>query len=256
MRVIIEAALLGIDFVHAAQHVVERFVIVGGVANGEVEQDAGDLALVVIRNAAVGLAVVVVFFEPGVEAGFFDALPGVRGARIEFADLAGEVAVELVFGPQSGAFESVGAVGAGDAFGEPERARIHFFGVVHGLERLRTDAFHVPGVKKFVRGYGGGAFDGGCCDGRAICVLHSSAAYFGIRPEMEEEGVLAERRAAHHLHFGLCDALQIGLQAVAVPAVAVHDHAEMRAGFVEGKLVEFADFGGSVNQFVVACGCE
>ena len=55
---------------------------------------------------------------------------------------------------QSGAQLDHAFGGAGHAFAEPQRARVIFFGVVDGLERLRTDALHVPEMEEFVRGDG------------------------------------------------------------------------------------------------------
>src|SRR5580704_10358039 len=110
-----------------------------------------------------------------------------RRARIQLADLSREVRVEFLFGPQAAAFESVGAVGAGYSLGEPERARVHFLGVIHGLERLRANAFYVPGVKKLVRGDGRGGGTRRRGYRRAIRVLHPAPADFGVGAEVIKE---------------------------------------------------------------------
>ena len=83
IALVIKLSLPWVLRVQAPQHVVERLVIVGGVADGKIEENASNLALVVVGNAAVGLVVVVVFFEPGVETGFLHALPRARGTELK-----------------------------------------------------------------------------------------------------------------------------------------------------------------------------
>src|SRR5258708_4426194 len=62
------ASLLGVVFVHPLQHLTQRCLPVAGVSYRQVQHDAQQLALVVIRNAAHRTAIVSVAFEPGVEA--------------------------------------------------------------------------------------------------------------------------------------------------------------------------------------------
>src|SRR6516164_1662622 len=136
--------------IHGAHEVVETALIVRAVAQKDIEEDAEDLALGVIRDAALGLVVEGIFLEPGIKARLFGTLPPLGGANLEFADLRTEVAVEVLLVPQTGANQGVGAVGACDAFGEPKRPRIHFTRIVERLKRRGTDPFDVPKVEKLV----------------------------------------------------------------------------------------------------------
>ncbi len=248
---IVELSLLG-KIVETSQHVIQRFVIVGGLANRKIEHVADELAFVVIGDAAVGEIVGVVFIEPGVEARFLDALPFARRTRLELADLLREVGVPFIFRPDSAALERKRAVGARHSLRKPERARILLFRVVHRLEALRTDAFHIPGVKEFVRGDGRNHFDRTAANRGAVRMLHSPAARIRIRSDVEEKCVFLERRPAHQLHFVARDPLQRILERGAVPVPGIDYHPEMRAGIIEFKFLEFADFDRRINQLVVA----
>src|SRR5208282_809844 len=103
LATVVEPALLGILDVHTAENVIERLVVVSGVADREIEHDPENLAFVVIRDAAVRDIVGVVFLKPGVEAGLLDTLPLSRRAGFELADLRSEIRIELSLRPQTGA---------------------------------------------------------------------------------------------------------------------------------------------------------
>jgi hypothetical protein len=60
---------------------------VAGIAHGEVEHHPEQFAFVVVRDAALGAAVVSVALEPSVETGFFGRLREVRGTTLEFGNL-------------------------------------------------------------------------------------------------------------------------------------------------------------------------
>ena len=137
-------------FVHLAQDIVEGFCIVGAIANQDVERIAKYLPFCVIRNAEVGTVVVVVFVEPSIETRLLRALPFIRGARLQFVDLCGKIGVKILLRPESAAHLRVTAVGAGDAFSEPQRAGILFASVVDGFERSGANTFHVPEMEKLV----------------------------------------------------------------------------------------------------------
>jgi len=64
-------------------------------------------------------------------------------------------------------------------------------------------------------------------------VLHATASDFRVRAEVKEKSVLVERCAPHQMHFVPGDVAQNRFEGLAVPLFSVHDHAKMRAGFVE-----------------------
>ena len=168
-------------------------MVVRGIANRKVENLSDDLALVVVRNAAVGPAIIVIFFKPSVQAGFLHALPQARRTRVELADLRCQICIESLFRPNAAALERVGGIGARDAFGEPKRARVLLLREIHGFERLRSNSLHVPSMKELMRGYRDRAFHRSGSYRRAVRVFHSPAATFQIRTNVKKECVLAER---------------------------------------------------------------
>src|SRR5258706_13416861 len=105
--------------IHGAQEIVKAPLIFGAIAQDEVEQKAKHLALRVIRNAALGLVVERVFFQPRVQAGLLGALPLFGGPGFEFRDLLAQVLQEFLFAPEAGAHKRIGAERVGDAFREP-----------------------------------------------------------------------------------------------------------------------------------------
>ena len=248
---IVKLSLFG-GFVEASQHVIERLVIVSGVANRKIEHVADELAFVVVGDAAVREIVSVIFIKPGIEARLFDALPFASWTRLQFANLLCEVGVPFVFVPDTAAFERERAVGARHALGKPESARILFFCIVHRLEALRADSFHVPGVEEFVRGNGRNHFNRTAAYRGAVGMLHSTAARIRIRPDVKEECIFLERRSAHQLHFVARDPLQRVLERGAVPIPGIDHHPEMRAYIIEFKFLEFTDFHRSIDELVVA----
>ena len=146
----IKAAAPGEVLIERAQDVVEARAVVGGIANQDIEQHADELAFVVVGDAELRPAVERVFLEPRIEAGLLDAFPAARGPQFELGNLASQILIKLLSGPQAAAHQSVGAVGAGDSLGEPQGACPLLARVVHRLERGRPDALDVPQVKEFV----------------------------------------------------------------------------------------------------------
>ena len=157
----------------------------------------------------------------------------------------------MILGPDAAAQKRKRAVGARHSLRKPQRARILFLREVDGFEALRPDAFYVPGVKEFVRGNRDGHFDRTRTDRRAVRMLHSAAACNRIRPDMEEERVLLEWRAAHQLRFVRGNLFQRIFERDFVPVFAVNDHAKMRTVFIEPKLFGLADVDWGVYELVV-----
>ncbi len=191
----IEAALLRILLIEFSQKIVEAGAVVGGIAQDNIEHDSQQLALVVVRDAEIGLIVQGIFFKPGVEARFFRALPAVRGTRFKLGNLIAQIGKELRFAPQARTHERVGSIGIREAFGEPQRRRPHLMRVVDGFERLRADALDIPEVKKFVCGNIQNRVRRWNGDGRAIGVLHAAATE--IPADVVQEQILLERSVAH-----------------------------------------------------------
>src|SRR5208282_6666808 len=106
---------------------------------------------VVIRNAALGPAVVGIAFEPGVETGFFSRLREMRRTPLQFSDLFADAIEITTFIEEAGAQLNHAFGGAGDAFAEPQGARVIFFRVIDGLEGAGANALHIPEMKEFVR---------------------------------------------------------------------------------------------------------
>ena len=69
-----EQPLAGVVFIQPMEDFTNRSGSVRILADLQVEQNAEQVSLVVIRDAASGQPVVVVLLEPGVEAGFFHRL--------------------------------------------------------------------------------------------------------------------------------------------------------------------------------------
>ena len=83
-----EQPLAGVVFIQPMEDFTNRSGSVRILADLQVEQNAEQVSLVVIRDAAIGQPVVVVLLQPGVEAGFFRRLSKVRGAPLQFGDFA------------------------------------------------------------------------------------------------------------------------------------------------------------------------
>src|SRR5579871_492190 len=119
----------------------------------------------------------------------------------EFADLLADVPKVFFFVDQTGAKLDGLFHRAGHAFAEPECACVIFLGVVNRLQRLRTNALHVPQMKKLMRsdcvdwikspadGLGIDVDSGG------VSVLHATSSW--PAREMVEEHVSAEGAIVH-----------------------------------------------------------
>ena len=158
--------------IHPMKDVANRGGVVSGLAHLQVEQYAQQVSLVVIRNAARGQAVVVVFFQPRIQAGFFHRLSEMGRTPLQFANLSGQALEIAAFIQQAGAQQDNVRRRGGRALAEPQRSRVVFFGVVDRLERLGPDSLHVPQVKEFVSGQAA-RMPGGCSP--ALPALRSMA---------------------------------------------------------------------------------
>src|SRR6202521_2949088 len=97
--------------------------------------------------------------------------------------------VKLIFRPEARALESIRGIGARDALGEPKCAGVLLLGVVDRLERLRTDALHVPGMEEFVRGDRGSPFYRGGRNGGRARVFHASTTDLRIAANVAEQRI-------------------------------------------------------------------
>src|SRR6516225_149197 len=237
--------------IHGAHEVVETALIVGAVAQENIEKDSEDLALRVVGDAALRLIVDSVFLKPSVEARLFGALPALGGTNLEFADLRAQIAVEILLVQETGAHQGVRAVSARDAFGEPKRTGVHFAGVVERLERSGPDPFDIPEVKKLVGGNIRKIVEGLDIDGRGIGVLHATAPAGSGFADVEEEGVLVVGRAFHELEFVRTDFAESSFDVVFLVVVTVNDNADRRREIVDGELFEMRGFDRSVAEGVV-----
>ena len=255
-----EAALLRVVRVHPLQDFAQRRLSVAGVAHREIEHHAQQFAFVVVGDAALGTAVVAVALEPGIEARFLGRLREVRGTTLEFGDFLAEPGEILLLIEQAGAQLNGAFGGAGHAFAEPQRARVIFFGVVHGLERLRADALDVPQMEEFVRGDAGERVQrllhhvGIEFDGGGVGVLHAAAR--GAVGKVIEERVGVEGTIVHPTGGRGDNLVERGndLGHVVVGGIGVDDHAEVAAGFVEVGFLKVPDLDGRVDQAVVIRG--
>src|SRR5712692_9062266 len=253
-RIPVEAPLAGEAIVEVTQDIVEARTVVRRVADQDIKQHTEDLALVVIGDAEVRPAVERVFLEPGVEAGLLDTLPAARRPQLEVGYLPGEVVVELLAGPQARADKRVGGVAAGDTLGKPQRARPLLTGVVHRLERLRTNALDVPQVEELVRRHVFEIAYGVDEDCRGSGMLHPAAASSGSRTDVIEEHVLIKRSTAHQLDFVTDDPAQDLLDLRALPGVAVDHDTNRRSACPQAKFLEHAHFDGGVHKDVIVGG--
>src|SRR5215469_8472269 len=124
------------------------------LTNGEVEHDAEQFTLVVVRDAALGTAVVVESLKPCVEARSFRRLCKACWTMLKLADLVANVPEILLFVGQARAKLDGFFNRAGHSFAEPQRARVVCSGVVDGFQCLGANALHIPEVEEFVRGDG------------------------------------------------------------------------------------------------------
>src|SRR5215472_8692445 len=243
--VTIEFAGFGEVLIHVAEHVVQAVLIVGAVADKDIEQDAEDLALSVIGDTALRLVVKGIFLEPGVETGLLGALPTLGRARLEFRDLRTEVLIKLLMIPDAGANQSVRTVRVRDALGKPKCACVHLVGVIHRLQRGGTNALDVPQMEKFVGRDVAEIFAGRYVDGRGIGVLHTASAASSGLADVKEEGVVGVGSAFHHSGFVEDDFAKRGFDFVAFVILAV-----------DQELFEMRRFNGTIGKSVEGWGFE
>ena len=74
-----------------------------------------------------------------------------RRPPLQFADFRSQSFKIASFIQKAGAHPDNISSRGGHTFAEPQRPGVVLFGVVHGFERLRPDAFHIPQVKELVR---------------------------------------------------------------------------------------------------------
>src|SRR5215472_3456866 len=243
--VTIEFAGSGEVLIHVAEHVVQAVLIVGAVADKDIEKDAEDLALGVIGDTALRLVVKGIFLEPGVETGLLGALPTLGRARLEFRDLRTQVLIKLLMIPDAGANQSVRTVRVRDALGKPKCACVHLVGVIHRLQRGGTNALDVPQMEKFVGRDVAEIFAGRYVDGRGIGVLHTASAASSGLAEVKEEGVVGVGSAFHHSGFVEYDFAKRGFDFVAFVILAV-----------DQELFEMRRFNGTIGKSVEGWGFE
>ena len=136
------------------------------VADQDVEKEAKKLAFRVVGNAVVRPVVEGIFLKPGIEAGLFGALPMLGGPCLKLGDLVGEVLVKLLLRPEASPDKGIGAVRVRDPLGEPERASVLLFRVVHRFESRGADALDIPEMEEFVSSDAGEKIIRGNRDGR------------------------------------------------------------------------------------------
>src|SRR3984957_17602010 len=83
-------------------------------------------------------------------------------------------------------------------------------------------------------------------------MFHSATTHFLIRPEMKEECIFGEWRAAHQFCFVPGDVFQGIFEAVATPLFSIYYHAVARRTVLESKFLERANLHRSVHDFVVS----
>ena len=140
---------LGVKIAH---HVVERLAAVAAFANLQVEQQAENCALVVVRHLRVyRIFVLPVELYPRIEARLFNALLQASRRVLQRLDRARRGREKLVFGDQSRASQRHVGVVVGNAFCDPQQFRVVLLRVIEWAKRVGTDSFDVPEMKEFVR---------------------------------------------------------------------------------------------------------
>jgi hypothetical protein len=117
---------------------------VAGIADCKVKHHAQQFTFVVVRNAALGAAVVAVAFEPCIETGFLRRLREMRRAALEFCDLLAQPIEILLFVNLSGPQSNDSLNRTRYSFAEPKGARVILLCVVDRLKGLGANAFDVP----------------------------------------------------------------------------------------------------------------
>src|SRR5262249_46021981 len=254
-RVAIELIFHSEIAVHFAHHVIQRFVIVGAISDQNVEQKAEHLAFCVARHAEVRRVVVGIFFEPGIDAGLFGALPAVCGSRFEFIDALGDVAVEIALRPDAGAHQRVVAVGTGYPFSEPECTRVLLAGVVNRLERSRADTFNVPEMKEFMCCNAGKGLTRRNIDRSAVGVVHAAASSLRRSADMEDEQVIFKWCAAHQLQLVGANFAHHRFDVGLLPIVAMNYDGDRMRTVLDVDDLECTDFNRIIGERVVT-GCR
>src|SRR5262249_49463188 len=182
--------------VQGSKHIAQRLAVVGAPANLEVEQQAQQFALVVVRNLGIHRVFVrPIFLNPRVEARLFSAHLQPPGCLLKVLDGFRERVEIAAIRNQSGAPDHQIAVIAGNAFGDAERARVVLFGVIEWPEGVGANALYVPEMKELVRDQSietlpaafGAKVKAAEAERGGIQMLQSAAR---IRPQMQDEGVI------------------------------------------------------------------
>src|SRR5262249_38680526 len=167
----------------------------------EVQHDAEEFALVVVRDATLGMTVVVESLKPRIEARGFGRLRKARRTMLKLTNLVPDVPEVLLFVAQPRAKLDGFLNRAGHAFAKPQSTCVIFPGVVDGLQRLWANPLHIPEMEEFVRGdcvdrikssvNGLGIY----VNGGGVSMLHATSR----RParEMVEERVCVEGTIVH-----------------------------------------------------------
>ena len=180
-----------------------------------------------------------------------------RGTPLQFGDLVTQALEIALLIQQTGAQLDHALGGAGHAFAEPQRPRVVFFRVIHGLERARPNALHVPQMEKFVCGY---ARQSPRAVGQSVriqidrgreSVLHPTAA--GPTRKVVEKHIGVEGTVIHPTGGGGYDLVQLAndLRNVVVGRFRVHDHAIVSAAFVEIRFLKTSDLHRRIHQPVI-----
>src|ERR1035438_6045026 len=125
--VIEEATLPGIVCIHPLQDFAQARCAPAGLAHLKVQHHTEQFAFVVVGDAALGMAVIAVALEPGIEAGFLRRLCEVCRTALKFRDLLTESLQVLLLIQQTSPQLDRAFGGAGDAFAEPKRPRVILF---------------------------------------------------------------------------------------------------------------------------------
>ena len=81
------AALLGVVLVHPMKYIAQRFCSMTCLSHFQIQHHTQEFALVVIGNAALGNAIITVFFQPCVKARLLGRLRVVGRPPLEGGDL-------------------------------------------------------------------------------------------------------------------------------------------------------------------------
>ena len=146
--------------------------------------------------------------------------------------------------------------GRGHTFAEPQRSRVVLPGVIDWLERLWTNALHIPQMKELVSAYRLKVsqvlqFIRRKIDRGRVRVLHTTACR-RVRKVIDED-VRIERPIIHPGSFCCRDLLQRldQLVRIVIARVAIEDDTILSASLLEVTLGKFTKLAGSINEAIV-----